>query len=219
MTAVAGDVMAKTAEPPDEVLVIAAILGDLDAFDELARRYRAAAVRAAQAIVGREEAEDVAQDALLLAFKALPSIEEPEKFAAWLAAITRNRALRMGKREQARKAVRIEVDEFLLEQVASLARPMIDESSEEDELKLALERLPSDYAIVLRLRFLDEMPLKRISAFLGAPLSTIKWRVHRGKKLLRDEIEKLRSENRRHLFQSEMKKSEVKKSEVKNGTR
>ena len=60
------------AEPPDEVLVVAAILGDLDAFDELAARYRAAVVRTAQAIVGREDAEDVAQDALLLAFKALP---------------------------------------------------------------------------------------------------------------------------------------------------
>jgi DNA-directed RNA polymerase specialized sigma24 family protein len=64
-------------EPPDEVLVVAAILGNLDAFGELARRYRAAVVRTAQAVVGRDDAEDVAQDALLLAFKALPSIEEP----------------------------------------------------------------------------------------------------------------------------------------------
>ena len=71
--------MAKFAgEPPDkEVLVVAAILGDLGAFDELAARYRAAVVRTAQSIVGREDAEDVAQDTLLLAFKALPSIDEP----------------------------------------------------------------------------------------------------------------------------------------------
>jgi DNA-directed RNA polymerase specialized sigma24 family protein len=55
-------------EPPDEVLVMAAILGDLEAFGDLAERYRAAAVRTAQAIVGREDAEDVAQDAHLLAF-------------------------------------------------------------------------------------------------------------------------------------------------------
>jgi len=61
-------------EPRDEVLVVAAILGDLEAFDELAKRYRAAAVRTAQAIVGRQDAEDVAQEALLLAFTAMPSI-------------------------------------------------------------------------------------------------------------------------------------------------
>src|SRR5215210_3314699 len=98
-------------ETPDELLVVAAILGDLSAFDELALRYRAAVVRTAQAIVGREDAEDVAQDALLLAFKALPSIEEPAKFAAWLSAITRRRALRFGKRESLHKAGRVEIDE------------------------------------------------------------------------------------------------------------
>src|ERR1700741_5142296 len=111
------------AEPPDEVLVVAAILGDLDAFDLLATRYRAAVVRTAQAIVGREDAEDVAQDALLLAFKGLPSIEDPTKFAAWLAAITRHRAMRLGKREGARQRGRVGMDEFLIDQVDALSHP------------------------------------------------------------------------------------------------
>jgi RNA polymerase sigma-70 factor, ECF subfamily len=179
-------------EPPDEMLVVAAILGDLDAFDELVLRYRAATVRVAQSIVGREDAEDVAQDAMLLAFKALPSIEEPTKFAAWLSAITRHRALRFGKRESTHQRGRVEIDEVLLEEVDALTRPFVQESSE--ELTRALERLPDDYAMVLRMRFLDEMPQKRIAAFLGVPVSTIKWRVHHGKKLLRQELQKLRGE-------------------------
>ena len=179
-------------EPPDEMLVVAAILGDLDAFDELASRYRAAVVRTAQAIVGREDAEDVAQDALLLAFKALPSIEEPPKFAAWLSAITRHRALRFSKRERSHQAGRIDLDEFLLEQVQALAHPLVARPEGDDELKLALESVPADYALVLRLRFFDEMPLKRISAFLSTPLSTVKWRIHRGKQLLREQVELLR---------------------------
>src|SRR5215471_3217649 len=87
-------------EPPDELLVVAAILGNLEAFDELVSRYRAAVVRTAQGIVGRELAEDVAQDALLLAFKALPSIEDPAKFAPWLYSITRHRAQRLGKQQR-----------------------------------------------------------------------------------------------------------------------
>src|ERR1051325_983700 len=110
-------------EPPDEVLVVAAILGDLEAFDELATRYRAAVMRVAQAIVGRDDAEDVAQDALLLAFKALPSIEDPTRFAAWLAIITRHRALRLGKRESRRQQGRVEIDNVLLENVEALSRP------------------------------------------------------------------------------------------------
>jgi len=179
-------------EPPDEVLVVAAILGNLDAFGELAGRYRAAVVRTAQAIVGRDDAEDVAQDALLLAFKALPSIEEPSKFAAWLSAITRHRALRFNKRERPHQVGRIDLDEFLLDQVRSLGQPLTSGLEGDDELKLALESVPSDYALVLRLRFFDDMPLKRIAAFLGAPLSTVKWRIHRGKQLLREQVELLR---------------------------
>ena len=181
------------AEPPDEMLVLAAILGNLDAFDELVLRYRAAAVRVAQQVIGRDDAEDVAQDALLLAFRALPSIEEPSKFAAWLSAITRNRAMRIGKRESSHQRNRVVLDEVLLEEVEALSRPFVQESN--DELALALEHLPPDYALVLRMRFLDEMPLKRIAAFLGVALSTVKWRVHQGKKLLREELLNLRGES------------------------
>ena len=179
-------------ETPDEVLVVAAILGDFAAFDELVSRYRPAVVRAAQAIVGRDDAEDVAQDALLLAFKALPSIEDPQKFAAWLSVIARHRALRFTSRESVRRRGRVELDEFLVENLGSLAKPFFDE--EDEELARALENVPADYAIVLKLHFLDEMPLKRIAAFLGLPLSTVKWRVHRAKKLARREIELLRGE-------------------------
>ena len=178
-------------EAPDEVLVVAAILGDLEAFNELAGRYRAAAVRTAQAVVGRDDAEDVAQEALLLAFKALPSIEQPSKFAAWLGAITRNRALRFNKQESARDKGRVELDEVLLSEIDALARPFLTEVEASEELRLALEGISEDYALVLRMHFLDEMPLKRIAAFLGVPLSTVKWRVHKGKQRLREQVELL----------------------------
>src|SRR4051812_44043834 len=175
------------AEPPDEVLVVAAIVGNLQAFDQLVLRYRAAVTRVARSIVGREHAEDVAQDAWLLAFKALPSIEEPQKFAAWLAAITRHRAVRFGKSESRLKAQRVALDDVLIEKLAALSTPL-EEKVEQRELRQALDALPADYALTLKLRFLDEMPLERIAAFVGAPLTTVKWRVHQGKKLLRDKL-------------------------------
>ncbi|HEY9232949.1 MAG TPA: sigma-70 family RNA polymerase sigma factor [Blastocatellia bacterium] len=188
--------MAKhVAEPPDEVLVVAAILGDLDAFDELATRYRAAVMRVAQAIVGRDDAEDVAQDALLLAFKALPSIEDPTRFAAWLAVITRHRAFRFNKQQRPHQTGRVEMDEFLLSQLGALSEPML--AGDDEALSRTIENLPADYAMALRLRFFDEMPLKRIAAFLSVPVSTVKWRVHRGKQLLREQVELLRQRGER----------------------
>ena len=76
------------------------------------------------------------------------------------------------------------MDEALLEKIEALARPLADEERDEEMIK-ALDNLPSDYAMPLRLRFLDDMPLNRIAAFMGVPLSTVKWRIHHGKKLLR----------------------------------
>jgi RNA polymerase sigma-70 factor (ECF subfamily) len=196
-----------TSESPDEVLVLGAILGNLEAFEQLVLRYRPAVVRLARTIVGVEDAEDVAQDALLLAFKALPSIEEPRRFAAWLSAITRHRALRFTKSEDKHVRKRVALDEALLEKIESLARHStlparpagitvggritgsVEEGERDEEIMRALESLPADYAMPLRLHFLDDMPLKRIAAFMGVPLSTVKWRIHHGKKLLRTQLE------------------------------
>ena len=177
-------------ESPDEVLVMAAILGDLESFEELVLRYRAAVVRLASTIVGKDYAEDVAQDALLLAFKALPTIEEPTKFAAWLSAITRHRAFRFSKREMVQLSKRVGMDEILLEKIDALSRPLVvaEATAEKLELMQVLDDLPGDYALPLRMRFLDEMPLKRIAAFMGVPVSTVKWRLHHGKKMLREKL-------------------------------
>ena len=176
-----------TSESPDEVLVLGAILGNLEAFEQLVLRYRPAVVRLARSIVGVADAEDVAQDALLLAFKALPTIEEPRRFAAWLSAITRHRALRFSKSEDKHLRKRVALDEALLANIEALARPVAALAEQERDLEMveALDSLPADYAMPLRLHFLDDMPLKRIAAFMGVPLSTVKWRIHHGKKLLR----------------------------------
>jgi hypothetical protein len=124
-----------SSEPPDEVLVVAAIVGDLQAFDQLVLRYRAAVVRVATGIVGREHAEDVAQDAWLLAFKALPSIEEPRKFAAWLSAITRHRAMRFGESESNLRSRRVALDEVLIEKLEAVSPPLADRIEDRELLK------------------------------------------------------------------------------------
>ncbi len=184
--------MAKaTPETPDAVLVVAAILGDFGAFDELVRRYRAAVVRTAQAVVGAADAEDVAQDALLLAFKALPAIEDPARFAAWLMVITRHRALRFDRQERRRRRTLVALDAVLLEQLGALNEPMVRQREAHEDLARALDTLPDAYALVLRLRFLDGVPLRRIAAFLDLPASTVKWRVYRGKQLLRHALKRL----------------------------
>jgi len=175
---------------PDEVLVMAAILGDISAFDTLVLRYRPAVVRVAQAIVGTELAEDVAQEALLTAFKALPTLEEPKRFPAWLHIITRHKALRFSQRERSLNQKRAELDQLLLERSISLSRPMLNgQPDRQVEVKQAMEQLPPEYALVIKLQYYDEMPVKRIAEFLALPLTTVKWRLHKGKQLLKAVIQ------------------------------
>jgi RNA polymerase sigma-70 factor (ECF subfamily) len=82
----------------------------------------------------------------------------------------------------------VALDEALLEKIEALAKPLAEKERDESLIK-SLDGLPADYAMPLKLRFMDDMPLNRIAAFMGVPLSTVKWRIHHGKKLLRDKIE------------------------------
>ena len=178
-------------ESPDELLVVEAILGNLEAFEQLVVRYRPAVVRLALGIVGADDAEDVAQDSLLLAFKGLPGIDEPHKFAAWLSAITRHRAVRFNKSETAHLIKRVPLDEALLEKIEALTKPLAEKERDEAMIK-AIDSLPAEYGMPLKLRFIDEMPLNHIAAFMDVPLSTVKWRIHHGKKLLRAKMEPIK---------------------------
>ncbi|MGH9843577.1 MAG: RNA polymerase sigma factor [Blastocatellia bacterium] len=181
---------AKMDNLPDETLVLAAALGDLRSFDVLALRYRRAAYRAAQVVAGNELAEDVVQEALLLAFKALPSIEEPSKFASWLYAITRHVGLRMNQRSRQESRRLVDLDEALIEYSDAFARPFAPRDTfEEAWVRAAIDTLDEDHRLILKLRFYDEMPLKRIAGFLDLPLTTVKWRLHRAKQLLKERLE------------------------------
>lgn len=175
-------------EQKDGALVLAAVLGDLDAFEELVRRYRRAAVRIATGIAGLDAGEDIAQEALLLAFQALPDLDEPDRFAAWLSAITRNRALRWVRRET--RAVQVPFEDALLSRLHAIASEDSRRQQAQDEVREGLDELPENCRLVMRLRWLDEMPMQQIAAFTGLPLSTVKWRLHEGKKHLREWTER-----------------------------
>jgi RNA polymerase sigma-70 factor, ECF subfamily len=126
----------------------------------------------------------------LLAFKALPAIEEPAKFASWLYAITRRVALRMSRRSRLERSHRVDLDGALIEHGGAFSRPLAPRDSfEEAWVRAAVDALDEDHRLILKLRFYDEMPLARIADFLGLPLTTVKWRLHRAKQLLREKLE------------------------------
>lgn len=161
----------------DGQLVCRAREGCRTAFDELAHRYRAGVYLTARQIVGDAGlSEDVAQEALLIAFRALPTLADPARFGAWLGAITRHRARRVAHQE--RRFVPLEPAH--LDHFQAIPLPSVPE-----ELTDAFGALGEEYQTVLRLRYWEEWSVGQIASFLSLPITTIKWRLHYGREVLR----------------------------------
>jgi RNA polymerase sigma-70 factor (ECF subfamily) len=79
---------------PIAELVTRARRGDASAFDQLVRRHLRAAFAVALAVLGRPaDADDLAQDAFVIALERLAECRDPSRFSGWLLQIVRNRAL------------------------------------------------------------------------------------------------------------------------------
>jgi len=171
----------------DRRLVLASLLGELEAYDELVRRYRGAVFVVTFRLLGdRALAEDATQEALLVAFKALPQLADPARFSAWLHAIARRHARKVAERGRKRRG---QIDELLLREVPSL-RERPDPAQrwvEAVEVRQALEALPEVSRLAVELMYFEGMSVRDIASFLGVTETTVTWRLHRAYELLRRE--------------------------------
>jgi RNA polymerase sigma-70 factor (ECF subfamily) len=173
----------------DRELVEIARLGSLEACDELVRRFRGAVLLVAEQVLSSPEAaQDVAQEAFLLAFQALPKLQDPTKFAGWLCAIARNRARRVVMRERRSEATEADSLERLITAHSSGRTPgPLDEllrAETQAHIRTLLADLSPDLQMVMQLFYYEQWPTARIAEFLSLPLSTIKWRLHTGRNQL-----------------------------------
>ncbi len=80
--------------------------GDQEAFCALVRESWDRLVRLARAVAGDAEAEDVVQEALIVAWRKLPALRDSSKLGPWLARIVYRRAVRRARRERRPKAAK-----------------------------------------------------------------------------------------------------------------
>ena len=173
---------------PDE-LARAATKGDIDAFETLLGLYQNKVYGLALRMCGSEEdAWDVAQEAFLAAWRALPGFRGESGFSTWLYRLTANAAIDCLRREKKRRGeLSIEGGELPL----SLpdAGPSPQEAAEGGELRAAvnaaLARLTDQHRTVLILRELQELSYEEIAGALGLDLGTVKSRISRARKALR----------------------------------
>ncbi len=177
----------------DAELVVAALAGNTQAFDVLITRYRRAMLAIAQQIVRNPtDAEDVVQDAFLRAFEALPQLSDLNRFGAWLHSITRNRALRYYK-SAGRYQPQEDMEPYLNSGADTSAEDpaqIVERELTQQAIRDAIQELPTDYQAVIELYYWAEMPQKRMAEFLSVPLTTVKWRLHKAKELLKTILER-----------------------------
>src|SRR4029077_4265354 len=132
-----------------------------------------------------EDAEDVVQEAFLRAFSAVENLRG-EDAKPWLLTIVRNTSLTWMKRNRSAAATI-----GLEEQVEDPSEPSPDPeetlliSCDREQVRKALEQLPSDFREAIVLREMEGLSYREISATIGVPLGTVMSRLSRGRDWLR----------------------------------
>lgn len=175
----------------DEDLVIQIQNGSITHYEELVKRYESQLLRYAQYLLkDHDKASDVVQISFIKAYKNLNSFDSTKKFSSWLYRIVHNEAINI---------IRKESRQFSLDSLPFaerfLARFDQPETTLQDKevrklLKSSLEELPVTYRAPLVLFFLEDKSYDEISEVLRMPIGTVGTRINRGKKQLKEIVQR-----------------------------
>ena len=179
----------------DDELVERTLRGDSTAFGELVFRHGQAVYRAALAALGSAaDAEDVMQEAFVLAFRKLPHFRHDASFKTWLLTITWRRALRWRHSPARRLGRLVSLENWLSSDIVE-HRPTPEQSAisgeiHRDVLRL-IRSLPSRLRDPLLLSATGRYSYAELSDILGLPSGTVKWRVSEARRLIRSKLARL----------------------------
>src|SRR5919108_5258418 len=177
-------------------VVARAQAGDATAFACLVERHGATLRRFCARLAGAGgSADDLVQETLLRAFRALPGLGDPERFEAWLLAIAANLA-RTWWRQQARwplslEALQLAYPDLQWEGLPSLVWSpdrIVEEAEQGRILRRALEALPPAMGRAVALHYLGGLDYQEIAAALDVPVSTVRGRLFTSRRRLRAEL-------------------------------
>jgi RNA polymerase sigma-70 factor (ECF subfamily) len=174
----------------DRELIGRARRGELDAFEELVRRYEATAVRVAAVVCGSAGAEDAVQEGFIRAFRSLDRFDDERPFRPWLLRIVVNAAKNRVRAEQ-RHAQLVLRAPSEPDTATDAGVDGVLAAERRAALAAALARLPERDRVVLACRWFEGMSEREIASTLGLRPGTVKSRLSRAMARLRVEFEVL----------------------------
>lgn len=144
-----------------------------------------------------EDARDLVQDTFLKAYKSIDSYIEGTNSKAWLFKILKNAYINE-YRKKSKRPTEVDFDDFLayLEKDdltnpgAQDFRMDVFRNQMGDEVTIAINSLPVDFKTVILLCDIEEFTYEEISKITDIPIGTVRSRLHRGRKMLRDKLKK-----------------------------
>lgn len=178
--------MRNTSPKTDDELIEAHFEGDSEALPALIDRHLGGVYRFALRLVGKQEdAEDIAQETFLKAWRSLERFRKGANFKTWLFSIARNASIDhlRKKRPLLFGAFKAEDEEADFEQMLPDFGERPDEFAEanlrKEALEAALLTLPPLYREILALHYMEGLTLEESAQALGIPLNTAKSRDRR----------------------------------------
>ena len=166
-------------------LVERAMAGDHDAFSELARVSIGRLYAVARLILrDPHRAEDATQEALVVAWRDLSGLRDPDRFDAWLRRLLVRVCYREADRGRRRWAIETEIHET----PGVGVDPALD-LADRDELERGFRRLDLDQRTVIVLHYYLGLSLDEAAETLGVPPGTVRSRLHRATRALRAAID------------------------------
>ncbi|MCB2196644.1 MAG: sigma-70 family RNA polymerase sigma factor [Bacteroidetes bacterium] len=164
--------------------------GDVNAYSHLVDRYKGLVYTVALRMLKNEEdAEELAQDTFVKAFKSLKDFKFESKFSTWLYRITYNAAISKLRKKQIEV---YDVDDVTLpeNEVLSTYNAINDLKKAEQKkyINEAIQNLKEDDAFIITLYYLEENSMDEIIDITGLNLSNVKVKLHRARKRFYDEL-------------------------------
>ncbi|HHY47252.1 MAG TPA: sigma-70 family RNA polymerase sigma factor [Firmicutes bacterium] len=171
--------------------------GSIEEFERLVRKHGKAIYNLAYRLTGdREEARDLAQEALVRAYRSFDRFRLGSSFEKWLYRIATNVYI-----DRLRKLPRVKIeslDETLNTNEGQMSREVPDDSAGPEELveiselheaiQKAIQSLPEEYRLAVILCDVQGFSYEEISGILQCSIGTIRSRIHRGRRLLRERL-------------------------------